>query len=359
MLELDNNLLSVGYLQKKGFPFEASNEGMRIIEQKEVRLESIRVDTLYVLNQLPNLRVIMTKKDTHDVFTWHCHLAHLNEKDIQRLAIMSTGITGLEGHVKDSYTFNKHAKSRGKIAARAWKGVHLGYGLGSNQYRIYHPEKKKVFKRRDVKFHKGRNLPVGDNGDRSEPELNADEGDTALLPNTLRREKLGHPRRHIDHTNPASEGEPCYDTYDNRYNSSEKQSGRSTTSINDDSDANDTQHPPGDTNYESPSPRRVTSGSNNSNNPNDLNDINDQPEIGPLSDEEESEEDLAIEALNENSPPPEEGPRRSGQNTQHPDYTQMHRYGGANMVIVKALAANALDKPIIYNDATTCREAPK
>ena len=200
---------------------------------------------------------------------------------------------------------------------------------------------------------------MGDNGDRSEPELDADEGDTALLPNTLRREKLGHLRRHIDHTNPASEGEPCYGTYNNRYDSSEKQSNRSTTSINDDSDANDTQHPPGDTNYGSPSPRRGTSGSNNLNDPNDLNGINDRPEIGPLSDEEESEEDLAIEPLNKNSPPPEEGPRQSGRNTQRPDYIQMHRYGRANMVIAKALAVNVLDKPITYNNAATCREAPK
>ena len=101
MPELDNNLLSVGYLQKKGFPFEASNEGMRIMEGKEVRLESTRVDTLYVLNQPPSLRVMMTKRDTHNVFTWHCRLAHLNEKDIRQLATMSTGIKGLEGHVKD------------------------------------------------------------------------------------------------------------------------------------------------------------------------------------------------------------------------------------------------------------------
>ena len=28
MLELDNNLLSVGYLEKKGFPFKAFNERM-------------------------------------------------------------------------------------------------------------------------------------------------------------------------------------------------------------------------------------------------------------------------------------------------------------------------------------------
>ena len=84
-----------------------------------------------------------------------------------------------------AYAFDEHAKSHGKMAAQTWKGVHLGYRLGSNQYRIYHPEKKKVFERRDVKFHEGRNLPVGDNDDRSKPELDADEGDTALLPNTL------------------------------------------------------------------------------------------------------------------------------------------------------------------------------
>ena len=37
----------------------------------------------------------------------------------------------------------------------------------------------------------------------------------------------------------------------------------------------------------------------------------------------------------------------------------MHRYGHANMIIAKALAVNALNKPITYNDAITCREAPK
>ena len=31
-----------------------------------------------------------------------------------------------------AYAFDEHAKSRGKMAARAWKGVYLGYGLGSN-----------------------------------------------------------------------------------------------------------------------------------------------------------------------------------------------------------------------------------
>ena len=175
----------------------------------------------------------------------------------------------------------------------------------------------------------------------------------------MRREKLGHLRRHIDYTNSASEGEPCYDTYNNWYNSSEKQSDRSTTSINNDNDANNTQHPPGDTNYGSPSPRPGTSGLNNLNDLNDLNNINNLPEIGPLSDEEELEEDLAIEPLNKNSPPPEEGPRRSGQNTQRSDYAQMHCYGRANIVIAKALAVNALDKLITYNDAITCREAPK
>ena len=71
MPELANNLLSVGYLEKKGFSFEASNGRMQIKEGNEVRLEATRVDTLYVLNQPPNLRVMMTKKDTHDVVTWH------------------------------------------------------------------------------------------------------------------------------------------------------------------------------------------------------------------------------------------------------------------------------------------------
>ena len=71
MPELDNNLLSVGYLEKKGFPFEASNGRMRIKEGKEVRLEATRFNTLYILNQPLNPQVMMIKKDTHDVVTWH------------------------------------------------------------------------------------------------------------------------------------------------------------------------------------------------------------------------------------------------------------------------------------------------
>ena len=54
MLELNNNLLSVGYLEKKGFLFEAFNEKMQIKEGKEVRLEATHVDMLYILNQLLN-----------------------------------------------------------------------------------------------------------------------------------------------------------------------------------------------------------------------------------------------------------------------------------------------------------------
>ena len=101
MSELDNNLLSVRYLKKKGFPFEASNERMRIREEKEVRLKATWVNTLYVLNQPPNLQVMMTKKNTHDIITRHQWLAHLNEKDMHWLASMSTEMTGLKGHIKD------------------------------------------------------------------------------------------------------------------------------------------------------------------------------------------------------------------------------------------------------------------
>ena len=82
MPELDNNLLSVGYLEKKGFSFKAFNERMQIKEGKEVRLKATHFDTLYILNQLPNPQVIMIKKNTHNVVTWHRQLAHLNKKDI-------------------------------------------------------------------------------------------------------------------------------------------------------------------------------------------------------------------------------------------------------------------------------------
>ena len=69
MLKLDNNLLSVGYLEKKGFSFKAFNERMQIKEGKEVRLKATHVDTLYILNQLLNPQVIMTKKNTHNIIT--------------------------------------------------------------------------------------------------------------------------------------------------------------------------------------------------------------------------------------------------------------------------------------------------
>ena len=55
-----------------------------------------------------------------------------------------------------AYAFNEHAKSCRKMTARAWKGIHLDYRTGSNQYRIYHAEKKKIFKHWDIKFHKGK-----------------------------------------------------------------------------------------------------------------------------------------------------------------------------------------------------------
>ena len=165
MPELDNNLLSVGYLEKKGFPFEASNGRMRIKEGKEVRLEATRFDTLYVLNQPPNPRVMMTKKDTHDVVTWHRRLAHLNEKDIRRLATMSTGITGLEGHIKDceacalgkAHRQPNHRKST--KATKPFERVHADLGgggstltmsVGRNKYYILYTDDCTRFRWLDV-----------------------------------------------------------------------------------------------------------------------------------------------------------------------------------------------------------------
>lgn len=554
MPELNNNLLLIGYLEKKGFLFEAFNEVMQIREGKEIRMKTKQINTLYILNQPLNVQIMMIRKDTHDVVTWHQWLAHLNEKDIHWLTSMLTEITGLKGHIKEcevctlnkthcqlshqtstraikplewvhtdlrggestltmsvnwnkyyilyiddctwfrwlnvlktkdkamesfwkfnsmmetqfnagiwrfwtdqseefksdemkeylaekgiiweltvlyahkqngtaergnwtiqkkirmslidtqlsetlwaealstavyltnrsltsqlnttpyealhgdkpdllklwvfectAYVFDEHAKDRGKMTARVWKGVHLGYSMSSNQYQIYHTEKRKVFEHWDVKFHKGKNptqLKDSDNNTDSEPDSergNQSEIDSLL--NTLQREELGHLRCHIDHTNPANEGESHYN---NQYEISE----RDTTSNDDDSEANDTQQSLRDINYESPSPKWGTSGLNNLNNLNDLNDINDWSEIDSLSDEEESEEDLTIESLN-NFSPSEEGLWRSEQNTQHSDYTQLHCYRHVNMVIAKALAVNALNKPITYNDAVTCREAPQ
>ena len=40
MLKLNNNLLSVRYLKKKGFLFEAFNGRMRIREEKEIKLKA-------------------------------------------------------------------------------------------------------------------------------------------------------------------------------------------------------------------------------------------------------------------------------------------------------------------------------
>ena len=155
MSELDNNLLSVGYLEKKGFPFEASNGRMRIREGKEVRLEATRVDTLYVLDQPPNLQVMMTKKNTHDIITWHRRLAHLNEKDMRRLASMSTGITGLEGHIKDceacalGKAHRQPSYCKSTKATKPFERVHADLGgggstltmsVGQNKYYILYTD---------------------------------------------------------------------------------------------------------------------------------------------------------------------------------------------------------------------------
>ena len=101
MLKLNYNLLSVRYLEKKGFLFEAFNERMWIREEKKIRLKATQVNTLYVLNQSLNLQVIMVKKNTHDIFTWHQWLAHLNKKNMHWLASMLTEITSLKGHIKN------------------------------------------------------------------------------------------------------------------------------------------------------------------------------------------------------------------------------------------------------------------
>ena len=39
-----------------------------------------------------------------------------------------------------AYVFDKFHAKKGKIGARAWKGVMIGYGEGHNQYRIYNPK---------------------------------------------------------------------------------------------------------------------------------------------------------------------------------------------------------------------------
>ena len=71
-------------------------------------------------------------------------------------------------------------------------------------------------------------------------------------------------------------------------------------------------------------------------------------------------ENLAIESLNEDSPPPElKGPQCLEHNTNCSDYTQLHHSEYANMVITKALAVNALNELIIYKDAITCADTFK
>ena len=40
-----------------------------------------------------------------------------------------------------AYVFDKFHAKKGKIRARAWKGVMIGYGEGHNQYCIYNPRK--------------------------------------------------------------------------------------------------------------------------------------------------------------------------------------------------------------------------
>ena len=227
--------------------------------------------------------------------------------------------------------FDEFYAKNGKIGARAWKGVMIRYGEGHNQFRIYNPDKGTVYERRDVEVHEGRNpTPVGDNGGNptpvgdndgqteSESDLDMPQSDLALFPNTLRGEELGHittPKRRFDHNSPTS-----YEQPENDDPESGSEGGVAPINIEDDDsivsdDIDGTQHPPGDTTDGSLPPTQGTPGSDY------------RPEIGLLSDEDVSEEDLAIEPLNEASPPPEEGPRRSERNTQRPDYAQMHRYG--------------------------------
>ena len=123
-----------------------------------------------------------------------------------------------------AYVFDKFHAKKGKIGARAWKGVMIGYGEGHNQYCIYNPKKQAIFECQDVKFHEGKNLiPVGDNGrnptpvgdnsndSQTESESDLDMGHMqqklALLPNILRGEDLGHitmPKRWFDHNSRGS-----------------------------------------------------------------------------------------------------------------------------------------------------------
>ena len=75
---------------------------------------------------------------------------------------------------------------------------------------------------------------------------------------------------------------------------------------------------------------------------------------------DELKENLTIESLNKDSLPPEpEGPQHLEHNTHCSDYTQLHHFRCANMVITKALTVNVLNESIIYKNAITCVNAFK
>ena len=52
----------------------------------------------------------------------------------------------------DVYVHDPHAKSYGKMAPQAWKGRLVGYGTGSNQYRIWNSKTRNVLVRQDITF---------------------------------------------------------------------------------------------------------------------------------------------------------------------------------------------------------------
>ena len=167
-----------------------------------------------------------------------------------------------------AYAFDEHAKSRRKKAARAWKGVHLGYRTGSNQYRIYHAEKKKVFERRDIEFHKGKTpIEKEDSGEHTDSETDPEKGNQSeidSLLNTLQREELGQTttlKRRFDHNSSVSSEQ----LQDDDPESGSERSVAPITIEDDDSiisdDIDNTQHPLRDTNNGSPAPKQGTPGS--------------------------------------------------------------------------------------------------
>ena len=238
---------------------ETAEQGNQIIQEK-ARMSLIDARLLRTLwAEVLSTAVYLTNRSpTSQLNITPYEALHRKKPDLLKLWIFRCA----------AYAFNKHAKSCRKMTARAWKGVHLSYRTESNQYRIYHAEKKKVFENWDVKFHEGKTfIEKEDSGEHTDSETDLKKGNQSeidSLLNTLQREKLGQTttlKRQFNHNSSVS-SEQLQD------DDSESESERSVTPITiEDNDSiisdniDNTQHSLKDTNNESSASKWDTSGS--------------------------------------------------------------------------------------------------